>query len=360
MVDVEVMQSIPLFLPMLRTLKVLSKTMQKSDLYYADVSEAIKTTKAQITELYEGGLEKVTTDSRFEAWQQLNNGEGIAHLYNMEGLLYFKVPNQGASSPDIDIVEREGGFVRDADSIFMEDEEEDGKYFAFPLRVHESRRTVVNADVDSWHKVTDALLECCSEAAKVLVQEFDERFPAVELLDAMAIVDPRFWANPVQLDERTKAALQVLKKQYGNPILVPNSAPVTPLLDSKRLDQQLASFKIAMETGKACGSMTSCWQVLASMPTMFKSISEFARLAELVIAIPVCSVENERVFSVLKYIKSPIRNKLTVHLNTAVRMFAQSSFTLEDFDYDKAFEFWMAATTKGRYGLTKPTLPARV
>ena len=54
------------------------------------------------------------------------------------------------------------------------------------------------------------------------------------------------------------------------------------------------------------------------------------------------------------HLKSPVRNCLSVHLNTAVRLFTQNVYTIENFDYAAAFENWKAGTgPRGRYSLTE-------
>jgi hypothetical protein len=60
-----------------------------------------------------------------------------------------------------------------------------------------------------------------------------------------------------------------------------------------------------------------------------------------------CSVEDERVFSAMNFIKSRLRNRLTVHLSEAVRLF-RCNRTLRDFDFAAALEHWRK---QGRYGM---------
>jgi hypothetical protein len=87
------------------------------------------------------------------------------------------------------------------------------------------------------------------------------------------------------------------------------------------------------------------------MPAVFSHLSEYGHLAQLAIAIPIGSVENERTFSAMKYLMSPTRNKLSTNLNVVVRLFAQNILTLKTFGYERAFALWLGATERGRYGL---------
>jgi hypothetical protein len=55
---------------------------------------------------------------------------------------------------------------------------------------------------------------------------------------------------------------------------------------------------------------------------------ELFKLVELVIVMVLGSVEDERTFSTLTFMKSKLRNRLTTHLDLVVRMYAQDFFTL--------------------------------
>jgi hypothetical protein len=55
------------------------------------------------------------------------------------------------------------------------------------------------------------------------------------------------------------------------------------------------------------------------------------------------SVEDERKFSTLKYIRNPQRNRLQAqHLMCCARGFKSSAFSVEDFPYPEAILEWLA------------------
>ena len=86
-------------------------------------------------------------------------------------------------------------------------------------------------------------------------------------------------------------------------------------------------------------------------------MSEYVKLAELVLCQPTGSVENERRFSAMNNIKTPARNRLdTPHLNACMRV-AASPHTLADFPFAEAVDLWSA---HGRRGVSAPpaTAPA--
>ena len=58
------------------------------------------------------------------------------------------------------------------------------------------------------------------------------------------------------------------------------------------------------------------------------------------------SVEDERTFNSLSFLKSKLRNQLTTHLDLVVHMFAQDFYTLKTFPYQVAISDWK--TQRGR------------
>jgi hypothetical protein len=65
---------------------------------------------------------------------------------------------------------------------------------------------------------------------------------------------------------------------------------------------------------------------------------EFMCLAEIAITTVLGSVEDERTFSSLKFIKSQLRNHLEGNLDTIVRVFSQGCNNLESFPYANAYK----------------------
>ena len=58
------------------------------------------------------------------------------------------------------------------------------------------------------------------------------------------------------------------------------------------------------------------------------------------------SVEDERTFSTLNFMKNKLRNRLLTHLPVVVGMHAQDFFSLSDFPYDAAYEEWRSKSRK--------------
>lgn len=61
------------------------------------------------------------------------------------------------------------------------------------------------------------------------------------------------------------------------------------------------------------------------------------------------SVEDERLFSSMGFLKSKLRNKLEEHIELVVGMFSHRVFSLENFPYQKVFDNWFITGKRGRY-----------
>ena len=71
-------------------------------------------------------------------------------------------------------------------------------------------------------------------------------------------------------------------------------------------------------------------------------ISSNILLAQLVFVMVPGSVEEERMFSAMKYLKNVYRNRLLeVHLTMCARAFHHPRVTLSNFPYKHAIRFWL-------------------
>jgi hypothetical protein len=73
------------------------------------------------------------------------------------------------------------------------------------------------------------------------------------------------------------------------------------------------------------------------------------RLAKIAITTVLGSVEDERTFSSLKFIKSKLRSRLEGNLDTVVHVLSHGYYDLESFPYTDAYKHWRAA--KERQGV---------
>jgi hypothetical protein len=213
--------------------------------------------------------------------------------------------------------------------------------------------------------------------AHAIILDIDERFPSVDLLEALSIVHPRFWidfdmGNPTHTAQLA-AHVQFLSTRYGT---VVEDVPCP--LDGRKLLSQMVAFKYLMtdkqgicqqiisssavaseaassSTASAQGStssstFTTLWQRITASPLIADSISEFVHVAQIYAVMPVGSIDDERAFSSLTFLKNDTRNRLDAHLPSVMRMFCQDLFDVGTFPYDRVFADWMdGAATRGRY-----------
>ena len=85
-------------------------------------------------------------------------------------------------------------------------------------------------------------------------------------------------------------------------------------------------------------------------PTATVNLSEWGGLAELALVMVPGSVEAERMFSTMSFIKDNLRNWLTTHLSPCARIYSHRTTTTTLASFPYATAWWAAATTRGRYG----------
>jgi hypothetical protein len=86
--------------------------------------------------------------------------------------------------------------------------------------------------------------------------------------------------------------------------------------------------------------VSKLWQRISCNGLLVNRLSEYMRLAEITITVVLGSVEDERTFSNLAFIKNKVRNWLGGHLDTTMRMYFQGFYDLQSFPYHDAFNNW--------------------
>jgi hypothetical protein len=75
-------------------------------------------------------------------------------------------------------------------------------------------------------------------------------------------------------------------------------------------------------------------------------------LAEIAMVHVLGSVEDERCFSSLTFLKDRLRNRLvSEHLGVVLRMHGHRLFTLQNFPYDDCFQTWVHLAERYHYGV---------
>lgn len=177
------------------------------------------------------------------------------------------------------------------------------------------------------------------------------------MLCALSITYPQFYQDFAEADFNDK--LDALCDFYGNERFV-DGVPVPALIDADKLRAQAPYFmKYAAEVSQQVNSqprksdvarITTLWRELTASSAFVIRISEFAKLGNISVVLVGGSIEDERVFSAMNFIKDKVRNRLDDHLELCVRLFSQNMFTLHTFPFVQAIAKWrQVAKSRGRY-----------
>jgi hypothetical protein len=79
---------------------------------------------------------------------------------------------------------------------------------------------------------------------------------------------------------------------------------------------------------------------LALNVIVVNKLLEYLKLIELAIIMVLGSVEDERTFSKMNFLKSKLWNRLTIHLDLVVKVFAQKIYHLNFFPFYIAIQWW--------------------
>ncbi len=136
--------------------------------------------------------------------------------------------------------------------------------------------------------------------------------------------------------------LSLIKRQYyiSQKFGVENKW-VFKALSREILDLQTFFFKLTMnnqaskvmEKPRDENLMTKLWHQLATNNLLVHRLSKFMQLAKLVIVQVINSVEDERTFSTLTFMKSKLHNRLVGHLDIAICMFVEKKFTEKTYPF---------------------------
>lgn len=95
-----------------------------------------------------------------------------------------------------------------------------------------------------------------------------------------------------------------------------------------------------MEEPHDVNPLTKLWTKLVASSLLTLCMYEYFCLAEIAIACVIGSVEDERTFNTLTFIKSYLRNRMGVHLNCTILMYAQGFWQRKTFPYLDAITIW--------------------
>ena len=188
-------------------------------------------------------------------------------------------------------------------------------------------------------------------AAKELIADFRKRFPSGTILDAFAVLQPHFWRKAdYSTDEAKEKFLKGAKKKfdkllsfYGKEIKLGKDT-VKPLVDKHTATAQWSTFQNVMENTRdeiyEGQESAEFWSDQLNHELLMETIIAISVLVQLMLLIPMGSIENERCFSLMNLLKSDLRNRLGEdHLNCCVRV-KRCCSGLNDFPLNEALSHW--------------------
>ncbi len=90
-------------------------------------------------------------------------------------------------------------------------------------------------------------------------------------------------------------------------------------------------------------ALIKMWRLVTMSCILVIIFPVYVKLAKLVMVQVVGSVEDERCFSIMAFMKSKLHNRLTTHLPLVVRMFAQWFYIIHNFPYKECIDQWKGA-----------------
>lgn len=125
-----------------------------------------------------------------------------------------------------------------------------------------------------------------------------------------------------------------------------NGVTINEILDETRLRNQSYSFAnimreqyVVMENPNEEGVVTKLWKNLGESNQLREAILEYFKLTNLCLTMILGSVEDERGFSTLSFLKSKVRNKLDKKLGNCLKLY-NSRYEVESFPHEKAISIW--------------------
>ncbi|KAF5833715.1 hypothetical protein DUNSADRAFT_9913 [Dunaliella salina] len=363
LIDCEGILGLLLTLPLLRRLNSLIKCMQERGLFLHDAIAAIKSTREDINAWY---LDPATAcqGTAFRTYQQIVHGDA-----EVSPLVWVPVGAHGTENLAFEVRLPLGSDrLPRASRVFMLCSAKPG------VRRGVDSRLPVGHDLFS--ELITHVRQQAFEAGQAVDDDLLARFPAGSVHEQLCIVDLRHHAvrneGPVQPSSRAAARerqqhqqqcvdhqrqcqqhkeqfmsfANSLAERFGH-VLSPLMAerPLEPPLNGTLLMEQADSAYQIMGDAQLAGRETPAfWASVAGNVDQRGRVSEWLQLARIASVQVPGSVEEERLFSKLAFIKDERRNRLEAeHLNVCLILATQRMYSFTDFPYISAMRKWFAA-----------------
>ncbi|KAJ9510534.1 hypothetical protein QJQ45_016001 [Haematococcus lacustris] len=334
-------------LPILRSLNRLNLLCQSRAIFVEDLMQEVALTANKITAMYSGPSPFSALD--FPELTAFTNvaGPGSCLVYNGSGHLALQphgsdsmtVQSDEADSDSED--EEEVGSrqaAADMETTFGENEEEGNELGSEPVQLYaippKGRRAALVPASDFQQHVDSAKRELSATADAMDKQPSDEDF-----LERLAIVKARYCMDATLANGQLAPAL--LDQQKPSNAQQSASAQQSAFVEIMRCQ---AEHRVELSSAAAnpAKETTKLWRYLAGQPITKADILEYIKLAELALVMTPGSVEEERMFSAMAYLKDDTRNRLQeCHLNLCARVFSSNQFDLDTFPDERAISKWL-------------------
>ncbi|KAJ9531809.1 hypothetical protein QJQ45_021962 [Haematococcus lacustris] len=266
-------------------------------------------------------------------------GPGSCLVYNGSGHLALQPHGSGSMTvsdeADSDSEDEEEVGSRqaaaDMETTFGENEEEEGSELGSePVQLYaippKGRRAALVPACDFQQHVDSAKQELAATADAV-VRDLHSRFLPPEHAKGLAVVYAHYWDKQPS-DEDFLERLAIVKARYCMDATLADGQLAPALLDQQKLSAQQSAFvevmrcqaehrvQLSSAAANPAKETTKLWRYLAGQPITKADILEYIKLAELALVMTPGSVEEERMFSAMAYLKDDTRNRLQeCHLN---------------------------------------------
>ena len=197
---------------------------------------------------------------------------------------------------------------------------------------------------DQFNDIVISMRHNLIQIAQSLSLEIRERFPRDELLEAMSVVYCQYWNKEKGLDTlkvEFSAKLSILVHHFGRNVKV-QGEDNSGILDSSKLYEKQTCFAETMlyqylhfPKSIEYGVVIKLWTILGEIQFLQENMSEYFKLVDLCQTMILGSVEDERMFSALSFLKSKLRNKLDKNVDTCLRLYV-TKYKVENFPYERA------------------------
>ena len=190
---------------------------------------------------------------------------------------------------------------------------------------------------------SDNLPGFIKDFAVAIIEALEERFPNVELYDALSIFDPKLIPKTEkQILTYGVKEINILGDFYGQDKMVDNNI-FSGIIDKEELLEEWNSAKYYLQSfSERTYNFTEMWKHIFDTDKNFiGNYPTISKLVQIALIVPLSNANVERIFSHQNLIHTKLRNKLCVENLNRHLMILINGPDIEDFDFEKAYDYWI-------------------